>query len=108
MTEQTLHLRGCKELHIAPAIEGADFGMSLLIAAVIIGAAIMLVTMFAIFRVMAFLSPGRSGLLMMTEVIVAVFSAAIFLPEEALSFWEWVGAGLIITAGVIEVTGGEA
>ena len=64
-------------------------------------------TMFIIFKMVGKLSPGRSGLLMMTEVIVAVFSAAILLPEEALSFWEWVGAGLIISAGVIEVTGSE-
>jgi len=74
----------------------------------IIGAVIMLVTMTAIFVVIGRLSPGRSGLLMMTEVIVAVFSAAILLPKEALSMWEWVGAALIISAGIVEVTGAEA
>lgn len=74
----------------------------------IIGAVIMLVTMSAIFAVIGRVSPGRSGLLMMTEVVVAVFSAAILLPEEALSMWEWIGAVLIIGAGVVEVTGAEA
>ncbi len=74
----------------------------------LIGAAIMLATIYAIFHFIGMLSPGRSGLLMMTEVVVAVFSAAILIPEEALSFWEWIGAAMIIGAGVIEVTGAEA
>ena len=74
----------------------------------IIGATIMLITIYAIFGVIGMVSPGRSGLLMMTEVVVAVFSAAILIPEEALSFWEWIGAAMIIGAGVIEVTGEEA
>ncbi len=74
----------------------------------IIGAAIMLITIYIIFHFIGMVSPGRSGLLMMTEVVVAVFSAAILIPEEALSFWEWVGAAMIIGAGVIEVTGAEA
>ena len=71
----------------------------------LIGAAIMLATLFIIFAMIARLSPGRSGLMMLTEVIVAVFSAAILLPEEALGMWEWAGAGLIISAGFIEVLG---
>lgn len=74
----------------------------------LIGAAIMLATIYAIFHFIGMLSPGRSGLLMMTEVVVAVFSAAILIPEEALSFWEWIGAAMIIGAGVIEVSGAEA
>ena len=74
----------------------------------IIGAAIMLITIYAIFAMIGRVSPGRSGLLMMTEVVVAVFSAAILIPAEALSFWEWIGAAMIIGAGVIEVTGAEA
>ena len=74
----------------------------------IIGASIMFITIYLIFNVIGMVSPGRSGLLMMTEVVVAVFSAAILIPEEALSFWEWIGAAMIIGAGVIEVTGAEA
>lgn len=74
----------------------------------IIGSMIMLVTIYVIFHFIGFVSPGRSGLLMMTEVVVAVFSAAILIPEEALSFWEWIGAAMIIGAGVIEVTSAEA
>ena len=74
----------------------------------IIGAAIMLITIYMIFGFIGRVSPGRSGLLMMSEVVVAVFSAAILIPEEALSFWEWAGAAMIIGAGVIEVTGSES
>lgn len=74
----------------------------------IIGAAIMLITIYMIFGIIGMVSPGRSGLLMMSEVVIAVFSAAILIPEEALSFWEWIGAAMIIGAGVIEVTGAEA
>ncbi len=73
----------------------------------IIGASVMLATIYVIFGVIGQVSPGRSGLLMMTEVVVAVFSAAILLPEEALSMWEWIGAALIISAGIVEVTGSE-
>lgn len=91
--------------------EGPMTGEMISLAAnwyLIIGAAIMLITIYAIFATIGMVSPGRSGLLMMSEVVVAVFSAAILIPEEALSFWEWVGAAMIIGAGVIEVTGAEA
>ncbi|MGB0853728.1 MAG: DMT family transporter [Pikeienuella sp.] len=71
----------------------------LVISASIIG----LVSVFTIFWAVGKISPGRSGLLMMTEVVVAVISAAIFLPEEALKALEWAGAGLILAAAVIEV-----
>lgn len=62
----------------------------------------------AIFWAVSQISPGRSGLLMMTEVVVAVISAAIFLPEETLTTPQWLGAGLILTAGVIEVLSAPA
>lgn len=50
------------------------------------------------------LAPGRVGLLMMSEVVVAVLSAAWLLPEEQLGLTEWVGAGAIALAAVIETT----
>ena len=46
--------------------------------------------------------------LVLTAVASNTASAAILIPEEALSFWEWIGAAMIIGAGVIEVTGAEA
>ncbi|MEM6906098.1 MAG: DMT family transporter [Pseudomonadota bacterium] len=67
-------------------------------------------TVWIIFWAQQFLFPGRAGLLMMSEVMVAVLSASLFLPEEAMTGREWIGAGLIIAACLIEVlaTPGEA
>ncbi len=56
-----------------------------------------------IFRVSQILFPGRVGILMMSEVIVAVVSAAILLPEESLLPLQWVGAAAIVLAGLVEV-----
>ncbi len=48
------------------------------------------------------LSPGRVGMLLMVEVIVGVASAAM-LTDEPFGMRELVGAGLIISAGIVEV-----
>ena len=48
------------------------------------------------------LSPGRVGMLLMVEVIVGVASAAM-LTDEQFGLREFVGAALIISAGVVEV-----
>ena len=56
-----------------------------------------------IFRVSQLLFPGRVGILMMSEVIVAIVSARILIPEESMAFLQWVGAGAILFAGIIEV-----
>ena len=69
---------------------------------------VIMVSIYAIFWALERMSPGRAGLLMMTEVVVAVISAAIFLPEETMSPVEWTGAALIVGAGVLEVFGDEA
>ncbi len=64
---------------------------------------IILPSVWLIFWAQKFLFPGRVGLLMMSEVLMAVVSASIFLPEEAMSLMAWCGAVLIITACFIEV-----
>ena len=56
-----------------------------------------------IFWASQFLFPGRVGLLMMSEVMVAVISASILLPDERLGALQWVGAVLIIGASVVEL-----
>ena len=56
-----------------------------------------------VFWAQKFLFPGRVGLLMMSEVLVAVLTASIFLPEERMSLIEWLGAALIIGACLMEV-----
>ena len=59
-----------------------------------------------IFKVSQFLFPGRVGLLMMSEVIVAIISASILLPSETMLPWQWFGALAIVAAGLIEVVFG--
>ena len=56
-----------------------------------------------IFRVSQVLFPGRVGILAMSEVIVAVISASILVPEETMSLLQWAGAAAIVLAGLIEV-----
>lgn len=50
------------------------------------------------------IAPGRVGLLMMSEVLVAVISAAFLLPQEALSSTEWLGGVVIVGAAAIEIS----
>ena len=56
-----------------------------------------------IFRISQILFPGRVGILMMSEVAVAVISAKILLPEEQMIILQWVGALAILLAGVVEI-----
>ena len=49
------------------------------------------------------LYPGRVGILGMSEVVVAIFSAAILVPEETMLPLQWAGAAAIVVAGLIEV-----
>jgi hypothetical protein len=39
----------------------------------------------------------------MSEVVVAIISAAILVPEETMLLMQWVGAIAILLAGLIEV-----
>jgi len=50
-----------------------------------------------------FINPGRVGLLMMSEVLVAVVTASLLLPDERMSIIEYSGAALIIGACLFEV-----
>ena len=61
-----------------------------------------------IFRVSQLLFPGRVGILTMSEVIVAIASAAILVPEEKMLLMQWVGAIAILLAGFIEVLFGHS
>lgn len=82
---------------------------SILLSGLPIGAAlsigIFLPGVLTIFWAQKFLFPGRVGLLMMSEVLVAVISASLLLPEERLDLIAWIGALLIIGACAIEVLG---
>jgi drug/metabolite transporter (DMT)-like permease len=48
------------------------------------------------------LPPARLGILMMSEVLVGVFSAALFA-NESLTWLQGLGAALVITAAILEV-----
>jgi drug/metabolite transporter (DMT)-like permease len=56
-----------------------------------------------IFRVSQLLFPGRVGILAMSEVVVAITSASIMVPEESMILLQWMGAFAILLAGLIEV-----
>jgi len=58
----------------------------------------------SIFWASQYLFPGRVGLLMMSEVLVAVISTSLLLEDEQLQFIHWIGAALIIIAGIVELT----
>ncbi len=70
---------------------------------VLVSILIILPSVWVVFWAQKFLFPGRVGLLMMSEVLVAVLTASIFLPEEKMAMLEWVGAVLIIGACLVEV-----
>ncbi|MDH5356870.1 MAG: DMT family transporter, partial [Gammaproteobacteria bacterium] len=62
--------------------------------------------LFAVLWASSKLFPGRVGILMMTEALVAVVSASILLNEQ-VAILEWFGVFLIISAGLLEVFGGS-
>ncbi len=64
---------------------------------------IVLPTLYICARVAQILSPGRVGILMMSEVLVAGITAPL-IAGESLTAIELIAAGLILFAGVIEVT----
>lgn len=59
-----------------------------------------------IFRASQLLFPGRVGILTMSEVIVAIASASILVPEETMTLIQWMGAAAILLAGLVEVVFG--
>ena len=91
--------------HVAGPVEvpGGEALLEVLPMVVLISIAIFLPGVCVLFWAQKFLFPGRVGLLMMSEVLTAVLTASLFLPEERLSAIEWTGAVLIIGACLVEV-----
>ena len=85
------------------AIPGGDVLLEVLPMILLISVAIFMPAVCVLFWAQKFLFPGRVGLLMMSEVLTAVLTASLFLPEERLSAIEWTGAVLIIGACLVEV-----
>ena len=67
--------------------------------ALLFGAFVFLPALMIVFRVSQYLSPGLVGILMLSEVIVAATTAALFLGER-LAAMQWFGVVLILAAGV--------
>ena len=64
---------------------------------------VLLPSIFVIFWASRLVFPGRGGILMMSEVMVAIASASLLLPEETLSPLQWAGGAIILLACLIEV-----
>ena len=67
--------------------------------AFIFGGLVFLPALMMVFRVSQYLSPGLVGILMLSEVLVAATTAALFLGER-LDHAQLLGVGLIMLAGV--------
>ena len=91
--------------HIAGLVElpSKQLLIQVIPTTVLISIVLILPAVLILFWAQKFLFPGRVGLLMMSEVLTAVTTASIFLPEERMSLIEWTGAVLIIGACLIEV-----
>lgn len=74
--------------------------------ALVFGALVFLPALMIVFRVSQYLSPGLVGILMLSEVVVAAATAALFLGER-LEILQWFGVVFILAAG-IGVALGEA
>ena len=85
------------------AVPDRDVLVQVMPTTVSISVAIFLPAVFVLFWAQKFLYPGRVGLLMMSEVLMAVATASIFLPNERMSALAWTGAALIIGACLVEV-----
>lgn len=57
----------------------------------------------AMFWASQYLFPGRVGVLLTAEIVVAVISASLILPQEALRNVEYIAVALIIGAALLEV-----
>ena len=73
----------------------------------IITAIVFLPTMMLIFRISQYISPGLVALLMMSEVVFAVFSAMLLL-NETLTPLQWIGATCILSTGLFVALSAEA
>lgn len=85
--------------------EFPDRAQMVSVSPVLIGVSIgaMMPVVLTIFWGQKSIDPGRAGLLCMSEVIVAVVSASVLLPEERMSVIQWTGAALILSACLCEI-----
>ncbi|ROO24787.1 DMT family transporter [Salinisphaera japonica] len=70
--------------------------------AVAAGAVWWIASMIALVWATSYLEPARVGILLMSEVLVGVISAALFA-GETMAGLQWLGGGLLISAAVLDV-----
>lgn len=83
----------------------AASGKAALMAA-LFGGLVFMPSFLLLVRVMQYMSPGLVGILMLSEVLVAVISAVMFLGER-LDPAQWAGIAVILSAGVIVARAGD-
>ena len=83
-----------------PALGALIAGLPVALAGSIL---VLLPSLYAIFWASKRLFPGRVGILMMSEAIVAILSASLLLPDEMLSLRQWFGSAVILAACLVEV-----
>lgn len=83
----------------------AASGKAALMAA-LFGGLVFMPSFLLLVRVMQYMSPGLVGILMLSEVLVAVVSAVIFL-GETLAPLQWGGIVVILAAGAMVAGAGE-
>ena len=86
-------------LFMGNAIPAFNHVVAALPVAFLASAVVFLPSVLLIFRIMQYLSPGLVGILMLSEVLVAVLSSWLFL-HETLTPWQWFGVVAILVTGV--------
>jgi len=76
---------------------------SALPVAVLASLLVLMPSAYVMFVTARLLYPGRVGILMMSEVLVAILSASILLPDETMTLVQWIGGVVVLTACVIEI-----
>ncbi|MGC6454847.1 MAG: DMT family transporter [Candidatus Puniceispirillaceae bacterium] len=93
ITGAAILILGVEAPELAAAGKAATMGA-------VFGILVFMSSFLMIIRIMQYMSPGRVGILMLSEALVAVISAMIFL-GEVLTGAQWVGVAVILAAGVI-------
>lgn len=84
-------------------LPSGDVMASIMPIAMLIAVVVFIPAVCVLFWVQKFLYPGRVGLLMMSEVLVAVITDSLLLPQERMSEVAWIGAVVIVGACLVEV-----
>lgn len=92
-------LAGGAAIVMGDAIPTISHVLAALPVAFLASAVVFLPSVLLIFRIMQYLSPGLVGILMLSEVLVAVLSSWLFL-HETLTPWQWGGVVAILGTGV--------